>query len=110
VKSTTSSGTLQLAGLPADRETFVSHSTNALRSGSVSFTGNQANLTLPALSVTAIRMAVVPQSTGVSASTQAHGTSAKTSIAPTFSVKDRGVGGVRRVDAAGRGQAASGTR
>lgn len=103
-KSTTSSGTLQLAGLPTDRETFVSHSTNALRSGSVAFTGNQAGLTLPALSITAIRMAVVAQSTGVSARTTVLKPAAKAGIAPTFSVKDQPAGGARRVDAAGRGQ------
>jgi hypothetical protein len=45
--------TLQLANLPAT-ETFVSHSVNALASGSVAVMSNRFSLTLPPLSVTSV--------------------------------------------------------
>jgi hypothetical protein len=45
--------TLQLANLPAT-ETFVSHASNALATGSVSLAGNRFSLTLPPLSVTSV--------------------------------------------------------
>lgn len=47
--------TLQLANLPAT-ETFVSHTTNHLQAGTVAVTGNQFSVTLPALSVTTVRL------------------------------------------------------
>lgn len=45
--------TLQLSDLPAT-ETFVSHSSNALKSGAVSVAGSQFSISLPPLSVTSV--------------------------------------------------------
>jgi hypothetical protein len=45
--------TLGLSSLPAD-ETFISHSSNALKSSTVSVSGNSFNITLPAVSTTAV--------------------------------------------------------
>lgn len=44
---------LQIASLPAT-ETFISHSTNALKKATVTVTGNSLTATLPALSTTAV--------------------------------------------------------
>jgi hypothetical protein len=46
--------TLQLANLPGTTETFVSHTSNALKSASVAVAGGQFSITLPALSVTSV--------------------------------------------------------
>lgn len=46
-------GTLRLSGLPSS-ETFSSHTTNALQKSTVSRTGNQITLSLPALSTTTV--------------------------------------------------------
>ncbi|MFA6779911.1 MAG: glycoside hydrolase family 44 protein [Paludibacteraceae bacterium] len=46
--------TLRLSNLPSDRETFVSHAENALEAGSAKSTGNLIEMTLPALSITAV--------------------------------------------------------
>lgn len=53
--------TLQLAGLP-ETETFVSHTGNALAHGTVSVSGHQFSLTLPALSITSV---LLPSAAGV---------------------------------------------
>jgi hypothetical protein len=45
--------TRQLANLPAT-ETFISHTTNALVSGTVNVAGSQFTITLPALSITSV--------------------------------------------------------
>lgn len=45
--------TLQLSSLPAT-ETFVSHSNNALKSGTIAVNGNSLSIVLPTLSTTAI--------------------------------------------------------
>jgi len=45
--------TLELSSLPAN-ETFVSHTSNALESGTVNLTGNSFNITLPSVSTTAV--------------------------------------------------------
>ncbi len=47
------SNTLQLVSLPAT-ETFKSHTNNALKSGSVTLSGNAFTISLPALSTTAV--------------------------------------------------------
>lgn len=47
--------TLQLANLPAT-ETFITHTVNALASGTVNASGNQFTISLPALSITTVRL------------------------------------------------------
>ena len=53
--------TLQLANLP-DQETFVSHTKNALQHGQITVGSNAFSITLPALSVTAVRLHKTPVS------------------------------------------------
>jgi len=53
--------TLQLANLPAS-ETFVSHASNALASGTVAVAGNQFSITLPPLSITSVLLQKSPES------------------------------------------------
>jgi hypothetical protein len=57
--------TLQLASLPAT-ETFVSHTQNALKAGTVSVNSNSLAITVPALSTTAILLVKAPAVTYVS--------------------------------------------
>ncbi len=51
--------TLQLSSLPTT-ETFVSHTNNALKSGTVSVVSNALTITVPSLSVTAVILKTIP--------------------------------------------------
>lgn len=53
--------TLQLANLPAS-ETFVSHTSNALASGTVTVAGNRFSIALPPLSITSVLLNKAPES------------------------------------------------
>lgn len=66
--------TKQLSGLPVT-ETFTSHTTNALNTGSVTIASNSLNITLPSLSTTAILF----KDTGT--------TSIKQAVEPVFQAK-----------------------
>lgn len=98
----TSAATLRLSELPGARETFVSHASNALKTGTVSVVGGVVSMDLPARSVTALTLPMQP-SVGVSSrGARLRCAAGKDWRHVTYQVLDPVAGYHRGVDVSGR--------